>query len=343
MPKKEKKRADGLVEKTVTDPRTGKRIHFYWHAEAVAMKKILEYTEKSEKVRLFSDVAKEWHDIHWPELAPNTPRSYNPAYRRAVDEFGEEYIREIRPQEIKRFILEFSIGGKSKKVVTTQLNILSMIFAYAVSEGDIEYSPCDHISVPKNLSKKRREAASEEDEKRVKQSQKDWLLPYLILYTGLRKGEALALTYEDIDRKENLIHVTKSVYHNPNKPMIKCPKTEAGNRTVPILDPLKKVIPRKKTGYLFSEDGGKTPLSAGQYERRWNAYIKRVGITCTAHQLRHSYATMLFECGITVKDAQDLLGHSTAAMTQDIYTHLRNDRKKQTAKILNDSLSKKSN
>ena len=64
--------------------------------------------------------------------------------------------------------------------------------------------------------------------------------------------------------------------------------------------------------------GGEAPLKNGEYNVLWKQYVEKAGISCTAHQLRHSYATMPFECGIEVKDAQGLLGHSTAAMTQDI-------------------------
>lgn len=59
-------------------------------------------------------------------------------------------------------------------------------------------------------------------------------------------------------------------------------------------------------------------------------------IKLTAHQLRHAYATMLFEAGIDVKDAQELMGHSDINLTRQIYTHIRNERKEETAKKLNE-------
>lgn len=340
MAKKSKyhRRADGLLETTRTDKRTGKRIHFYGHTDREIDDQIMEYTSQQERGRLFKEVAKEWKDQHFPTLAHNTLRGYNPAYARAVDHFGDDPIRRIRPQDVKSFINDFARGGRAKKTVTTQLQMVSMICSYGVESGDIDFSPCDHISVPKNLSKQRREAASPEDEARVKASAGVWLLPYLILYTGLRKGEALALTREDFNFNAKTIRVSKSVYHESNYPKIKRPKTSAGVRTVPILDPLLKELPRRWTGYLFSPDGGETPLAEGQYQILWREYARQTGVTATAHQLRHSYATMLFECGIEVKDAQDLLGHSTAAMTQDIYTHLRDKRKEDTANILNQKL-----
>lgn len=332
------RRADGLLETTRTDPRTGKRIHFYGHTDREIDAQILTYTTRQERGRLFKEIAEEWSDQHFPTLALNTLKSYKPAYERAVAHFGEIPMRKIRPQDIKAFINDFARGGRAKKTVTTQLQITSMICSYAVECGDIDFSPCDHISIPKNLPKQRREAASVPDEARVKASADVWLFPYLVLYTGLRKGEALALTREDFDFKAAKIRVAKSVYHDNNQPRIKLPKTEAGIRSVPILDPLMEKLPRRWKGYLFSLDGGKTPLTEGQYQRLWREYTAQTGVTSTAHQLRHSYATMLYECGIELKDAQDLLGHATASMTQDIYTHIRDKHKEDTARTLNEKI-----
>lgn len=339
-------RSDGLYEAIrIID---GKRKAFRGHTPREVEQKMLAYRETSERGRTFREIAGEWETVHFPTLTPNTLKGYRPALARAVEHFKDTPVKQIKAPDVKKFINEFARTGsgetrRAQKTVTNQLLVVNLIMGYAAENGEIEYNPCANVTIPKDLPKTRREAASTEDEKIVKRSAGIWLLPYLILYTGLRKGEALALTYGDIDRKENLIHVTKSVYHINNKPYIKTPKTEAGTRSVPILDPLAPKLPksRQKEHYLFSEDGGVTPLTEMQYQKRWKDFARQTGIQCSAHQLRHSYATMLFECGIEVKDAQDLLGHSTAAVTQDIYTHIRNDRRKQTAQLLNQKLREK--
>lgn len=335
------KRADGLLETTRTDKRTGKRIHFYGHTDREIEEQIMAFTSDQNRGRLFKEVAKEWHDQHWPTLASNTLRSYRPAYARAVEEFGNQPISKITPPNVKKYINEFARGGMAKKTVTTQFQILNMIFSYAVENGDLTYSPCDHISIPKNLPKARREAATPEEEAKVKASTDVWLFPFFVLYSGLRKGEALAITWEDIDFDANEIHVTKSVYHEGDRPYIKRPKTAAGNRTVPLLEPLKTALQSVSRGaptdYVFS-DTGSSPLTNRRYITLWSHWQKETGVTATAHQLRHSFATMLFECGVDVKDAQDILGHSTAAVTQDIYTHIRDSRRKLTAKTLNEKI-----
>lgn len=342
MAKKSKyrRRKDGRLETTRTDPRTGKRIHFYGKTDREIDRQIMEYQSRVELGRLFQEVAEEWAELHFPTVAPTTLKGYRPALARAIDEFGDLPIKSIKPKEIKSFLVQFARGGRARKTVTTQLLIINLICSYAVEgSGDLDFNPCASVSIPKGLPRKRRDAASPEDEKRVQESADIWLLPYLILYTGLRKGEALALTKDDIDG--DVIHVRKSVYHENNKAYLKAPKTTAGIRSVPILEPLKEKLPKRFTGFLFSEDGGKSPLTDMQYRRRWKAFAEATGVSATAHQLRHSFASMLHDLDIDVKDAQDLLGHSTIAVTQDIYTHIRDSRREQVADEINRKLKEK--
>lgn len=332
------RRKDGLLETTRTDRRTGKRIHFYGKTDREIDQQILEYTSRVETGRTFREVADEWAESHFPTVAPTTLKGYRPALRRAVNEFGDEPIQTITARDIKAFLVAFARGRRAQKTVATQRLVINLICTYAIEEsGDLVLNPCSGVSLPKGLPKTYREAASPEDEVIVRTSSDVWLLPYLIMYTGLRRGEALALT--DADITADYIRVCKSVYYENNKPYIKTPKTEAGNRIVPILDPLKERLPKRFKGYLFSDDGGKTPLTEVQYQRHWREFARATGIQATAHQLRHSYATMLHEMDIDVKDAQALLGHSTAAMTQDIYTHLRDRRKQEITDRINQRLA----
>ena len=113
-------------------------------------------------------------------------------------------------------------------------------------------------------------------------------------------------------------------------------KTESAQRDIILLDRLADVIPKNFKGFLFSMDGdGKEPLTVKRFQTRWESYCKKYNLNITAHQLRHGFATMLFEAGIDVKDAQELMGHSDITLTRQIYTHIRNERKKETATKLN--------
>ena len=168
-----------------------------------------------------------------------------------------------------------------------------------------------------------------------------WLLPFFALCTGMRKGELLALQWKDVHIAEGYIEVTKSVYHVGDRPEIKLPKTAAGVRTVPILAPLKKRLLEIKQGalndYIFS-DTGKTPLTDRRYTTLYSRFQKETGVTCTAHQLRHSFATIAFECGVPVKSIQEILGHKQLSTTMDIYTDFRKSSIDEAASLLNSKL-----
>ena len=102
-----------------------------------------------------------------------------------------------------------------------------------------------------------------------------------------------------------------------------------------LLDVLADKLPKgKDENFIFSIDGTK-PLGYSAFQRRWDKYKKETGLDITAHQLRHTYATILFEAGIDVKDAQHLLGHSDISVTRNIYTHIRTNHFKETVEKLN--------
>jgi integrase len=330
-----KKRSDGLRQKQVTI--NGKRHVFYGHSEREILQKIREYKEDATRGRRFEEVADEWAEEHLPTLAYNTQKGYKPALQRIVERFGDKLVKDITPRNISAFLDAFAKTGMARKTVTTQLLVTNLIMDRAVLDGDIDYNPCAAVKVPKGLRKDRREAPTEEEIDIVKHSldKPFGLFAFFLLYTGCRRGEALALTYGDIDRRNKTISITKSVYHDSNKPKIKAPKTEAGTRQIVLLDVLADALPTgKKSDLLFpGADGG---LMSDTYCRhRWNAYCKATGLSITPHQLRHAYATILYEAGISDKDAQELLGHANISTTRDIYTHISKSRKQSVLNTLN--------
>ena len=194
------------------------------------------------------------------------------------------------------------------------------------------------INLPAGLPKKQRELPPTNVIKAISEHHADFeLLPFFMLYTGCRKSEALAVKYENIDFDKKTIKITHHVIHDGNKPVYEpVLKTDSAERDIILLDRLASVIPKNKKGFLFSmANDGKAPLTKCAYEKRWTKYCKTYNIDITAHQLRHGYATMLFEAGVDVKDAQELMGHSDINLTRQIYTHIRSERKQETANKLN--------
>ena len=211
-----------------------------------------------------------------------------------------------------------------------------MIFTYAAVHDIILSNPAEQVSVPRGLKKTSRRAPTEEEIEIVKANVNKpfGLFYFFILYTGCRRGEALAIQFKDIDRENKVIHITKSLYHKSTRPEIKTPKTDAGKRDVPLLDILADQLPEgKPNDFLF---GGEKPIYSTKVQRLLKAYQKETGLEITPHYLRHGYATILYDAGIDIKTAQGLLGHADFQMTMGTYTHISASRAQKDAKKLND-------
>ena len=126
------------------------------------------------------------------------------------------FITEITPSDLSKYIREFSGKGYADKTVRTQLSVFNMIFKYAINFCGLETNPARDVQIPKGLSKKKVSMPSDEDIRKVKEgiNLPFGLFPYMAMYTGMRKGELLALTSKDIDK--DYITVSKSLYHDSN-------------------------------------------------------------------------------------------------------------------------------
>lgn len=331
------KRSDGRYQRSITD-KNGKRVYFYGMSERELNRKIMEYQEAQARCRTFGEIADLWWGEAYEQLASQTVKGYKPALARAVEEFGEDPIDVIQPKDIQSFFKVMALKGFTSKTIANHRIVLNQIFNYAIVEGDIQYNPCSSVKIPKTSKKSPREAASTTDEDKILQSDHEWLFPLFALLTGLRKGEILALQWKDIDFEGDVIHVTKSVEHIGEEPRLKTPKTESGTRIVPLLSVLKQRIEPHKDKpdkFIFSDDGGKTPLRNKRYHKHYADYSKEVGISCTAHQLRHSYATIAVEEDVNPKDLQNALGHADITTTMNIYAEARKKSVEKVAEKLN--------
>lgn len=357
------KRKDGYWQEQIKLPGMKKAKYFYGKTQKEVKHKMAEFQKEQEKGEKFEAVADAWFIAHERKVTYNGSAAYNASMNRAKEYFKGRDIKSIRPDEVDAYLLWMAGKGYAKKTVSNDRNMLNMIFNYAIINRMISLNPCSAVKLPSGLPQKKRDVPTDEQLKKVMNG-KDLdfgLFPIMLLYTGLRRGELLALKWSDIDYKNKVIHVTKSIYFVGESPQIKLPKTESGKRDVILLDALESIMQgSKKKGYIF---GGDAPLSKSAVRRKWISWCKEASLATkierssgkdrngkeriqtdwkpdiTPHQLRHAYATILFDAGVSVKDAQDLLGHSSIQITMDIYTHIRKKRKEETAGTLNKFVS----
>lgn len=341
----------------------GQRKQFTGKTQKIVKQKIAEWLLEGEKGKTFAAVADAWDNWHAEQVSHNAHDVYAAPLKRAKEHFGKAYMADITPDQVQGFINAMSARDYAKSTVQKHLNMMRMIFDYAIVQqgSGITYNPCGAVRVPHGLSTNRREPPTDEQLSLVAVADDELgLFAYFLLYTGMRRGELLALRWEDIDRKAKTITINKSVYYVGNNPHIKTPKTEAGNRTIILLDVLADVLPEGGSGYVF---GGNAPLTKSAFRKGWIRLCRKLGLvteetkttlsrdksheitttvytpTVTPHQFRHAFASMLDDAGIDEMGAKTLLGHSSIVVTKDIYTHLRQSKQQRIGEELNRFLS----
>lgn len=329
------KRKDGLLQESLTI--NGKRKYFYGHTKAEVLRKIQQYKEKEQRGKLFEEVALEWSEEHQYNIRPSSYISYVAPLKTLITAFGDMPIKDITAHDIDRYMQDMGARGYAKNTVRCHLSVMSLIFTYGIKNGYNLYNPTTASTVPRQLKTTERQLPSVEMIDKIKSSLNlpFGLFAYFLLYTGCRRGEALAVTMQDLDFENKTIRINKSVSWIRSETIINEAKTKAGNRTIILLDTLADKLPHKKQGYLF---GNKAPLSHAEYIKLWREYINATGLDITPHQLRHLYATILYEADIDEKIVQELMGHSSISVTKNVYTHIRNQRMKEVAELLNNKL-----
>jgi integrase len=339
-------RKDGTIEMTKTI--RGKRMHFYGHSDEEVEKKRDAYIESldkepEKKVRTFAEVADDWWEHKEPEISIGSVRVYRARKKLVVDHFGQKPVNEITPFDIVTYLRKLAAQDYSQKVINNHKSIIKSILDNALIAGEITSNPCLGLPTIKGAAKVERQPATEEDLKKIEATKTDSLIArmyYFIAYTGCRRGEAAALQQKHVDRKKKTAHICQTLAYSSPTPQIKAsPKTAAGIRDVDLYDNVLEILPEydDPETFIFFPDG--LP-----YERSFQVmldkYKEEAGLSCTPHQLRHYYATMLHSAGVDAKDAQALLGHSSIVVTQDIYTKIESKHKAEVRDSVNEYVKK---
>lgn len=185
-----------------------------------------------------------------------------------------------------------------------------------------------------------------------------WKTIFLLLaYTGMRKGEALALEWDDINFEQESIRINKTLTRGEgNRLIIQPPKTEKSKRSVSIKDNQKLIsllkdwkqeicrqnaITGEKSSDLVFPNAKNTFLDPNSLNPSLDRIIKRHNLKrITPHGFRHTHITILFLGGATIKQVQDRVGHDDVETTMDIYNHIMQESREEAPQLFEDILNK---
>lgn len=329
---------------------TGKK-HFYGKTDEEIDRKIAEFEQAmnaAPPARKLTDVIDDWWAAKEPQLSPNSISSYQAKKEEIRSRFGEDPVDEITAAQILSWLNTVSAQGYSQRGVSDRKSVMKSILDFALAKEEISVNPCASLPIVKGTARQKRSPASDGDLAMLEEHKTDSLyarLYYFMEYTGCRIGECIVLQQKDVDRENHKAYIYKDVAFNGNVPVVKDrPKTAAGNREVDLYDNVLEILPTYKDPetYIFFPDG----LPHKSYlQRQQKKFRDSIGISSTAHQLRHTYAGIMHSAEIDVKDTQARMGHANVSVTQDIYTeiekaHNEKARNKANDYILNQRLGR---
>ena len=253
---------------------------------------------------------------------------------------GHIPLKNLKTYQIQELLNEQLRNGK-KDTVRKTLQIIKAILNLAV-ENDYTYkNVANSISIPRFYSEEKRTLTKEERMMLEKSENKYSDFFIFLLFSGLRKGEVTALTWDDIDFKNNMIKVNKSVTFVHNQPQLKSTKN-GKSRNVPMLDKTREILERrfneKHSKYVFYKKDCNM-LTDIAIKRMLESFKKDTGLNFSLHQLRHTFCTILYYSGISSKKAQEIMGHSSIDVTLKIYTHLDDEQETDTTSKLNNYIN----
>ena len=355
-------------------------------AKAAFDQAVIDFRNDVQEVKTktsFKDVYDLWFPVYQTTVRESTwITTKSRVTKYILPKFGPMLFERIDVKTAQKVVNEWA---KEFGMYTSLLSYVKRIGDHAVAMEIIKTNPFRQIVNPSQLTKKhiskndRRKktkvlkfytkgqlttflnqtkikADSLTDKQKVQKyyAQLDYALFRLLAYSGFRIGEALALTWEDIDFDENMIDINKTLSKvEDGGYVIEDPKNDASYRKI-SMDILTMQILKKwklvqnelllkygltKNEYVFTDIKTNWMHREDTYQRS-RRLAEAIGLPNIGnHGFRHTHATMLFEAGVNPKVIQQRLGHSSLSITMDTYTHLTKDNTIQAVEMLVEHLS----
>jgi integrase len=253
-------------------------------------------------------------------------RAYASKFRNhLLPRFGRVAVGELRLVHIQGMIDELVAKGAAPKTVRNTVIPLRALFRWAIRRELCTVNPCDGVELPSGETARDRIAAVPEALALLDcVPDRDRAIWATAFFSGLRRGELLALDWKNVDLVGRRIYVERS--YDPGSQRFVAPKSKKGEREVGIP---KLLIPHlaalNRTEGLVFGPTGVVPFNPSKlHERAYEAWdasdppLARI----TLHECRHTYASLMIEAGVNIKKISEYMGHASITITLDRYGHL---------------------
>ena len=319
---------------------------------------------KSDKVKpdmRFSDWMEYWFENHAkPKIRPSTQVGYWDRIRLHINpELGHIPLNKLTQNDLQQFYgrlkkngrkarTELYGNGLSDRMVRMCHATCRTALEKAVQDGFIRSNPAIGCKLPPKKAREMQVLDRDELQRFLIQAKAEgyYELFLLELATGLRRGELMALQWDDLDFETGVLNVNKQVCAVKGKIEFSEPKTKTSIRKIVLPPSILEVLREyKKTVFsrwMFpSPVKYDMPLSPGVAERQLSRILELAGCKHVRfHDLRHTFATLALQGGMDIKTLSAMLGHVSAATTLDIYTHITDDMQRQAAANIDRGIGK---
>ncbi len=360
------KRKDGRWAGAYTDPKTKKRGYVYGKTQKEVKERIKERMESAEEIEIEETLA-DWisyylYNYKQIELKESTFGSYCYLFSSHIEnsDVGKKKLVEVNTNDLQSFYNKKVEEGYSSKTIRHMQILINSALKQAERVGNIKDNPNRHTILPKRQKFEAKALRKEDVAKLIKEGKNEKIYPMVItcVTCGLRKGEILGLKWENIDFEKRQIHITGSlcrIIQNPDEQgkrsstyKVLEPKTKSSIRTIPMMEVTYEALIMQKArqeqdkrkwkgdyedeGFVFTRPNG-IYMSPREVNNYFHKMLDKYGIERVRfHDLRHTYASIMLEAGVSAKVTQELLGHSTITTTLDIYTHVSEQAKDKAVK-----------
>ena len=292
-----------------------------------------------------------------PTITENTRASFQGNLNRWIyPALGGYKLPEITPAQITTLLVEMQAKGKAHATVVKVYSILLGLFKMAYLSDMIPKNPMDKVERPKprkgEIKTDTADAYTPEEVRAIlgylKQEPLKWqTFIHLLIDTGVRRGEALGIQWEDVDFQDKTVFIHRNLCYTPERGIyLDTPKNghsrvvDLGGDTLELLKQLRGEQP-EGAAFVFTQDGSAEPMHPTSPTHYFRKFAQKNGIAgFHPHKLRHTFASVAITAGADVASVSEALGHSDTAVTLRMYTHANEESRRRASQIFRDAIRK---